>query len=89
MSQPIVASCYSTFLKREMRHIYRRVTGLRDFQTFVMTKSRENTNLFPFVDVEVLPHPELIFLCALSQEVHPAVGAGFLFMESTTNSATS
>ena len=31
MSQPIVASYCSTFLKREMRHIYRQVTGLRDF----------------------------------------------------------
>jgi colanic acid/amylovoran biosynthesis glycosyltransferase len=62
MSQPIVASYCTTFLKREMRHIYRQVTGLRDFQTFVMTKSRENTNLFPFVDVEVLPRPRINFL---------------------------
>ena len=62
MSQPIVASYCTTFLKREMRHIYRQVTGLRDFQTFVMTKSRENTNLFPFADVEVLPRPRINFL---------------------------
>jgi colanic acid/amylovoran biosynthesis glycosyltransferase len=62
MPQPTVASYCSTFLKREMRHIYRQVTGLRDFQTFVMTKSRENSELFPFADVEVLPRPRINFL---------------------------
>ena len=32
MHQPVVASYCNTFLKREMRHIYRQVTGLREFQ---------------------------------------------------------
>jgi len=62
MPQPIVASYCNTFLKREMRHIYRQVTGLREFQTFVMTKSHENADVFPFPDVEVLPRPRINFL---------------------------
>ena len=62
MSQPVVASYCTTFLKREMRHIYRQVTGLRDFHTFVMTKSRENADAFPFSDIEVLPRPRINFV---------------------------
>jgi colanic acid/amylovoran biosynthesis glycosyltransferase len=62
MPQPVVASYCTTFLKREMQHIYRQVTGLREFQTFVMTKSRENADLFPFSDIEVLPRPRINFL---------------------------
>lgn len=59
---PVVASYCTTFLKREMLHIYRQVTGLREFRTFVMTKSRENADLYPFDDVEVLPRPRINFL---------------------------
>ena len=71
-----------------MRHIYRQVTGLRDFQTFVMTKSRENTNLFPFVDVEVLPRPRINFLSRFHkkyiQQLEPVFYRG-----NATNSTTS
>lgn len=59
---PVVASYCTTFLKREMLHIYRQVTGLREFRTFVMTKSRENADIYPFDDVEVLPPPKIHFL---------------------------
>lgn len=59
---PVVASYCTTFLKREMLHIYRQVSGLREFRTFVMTKSRENAALYPFEDVEVLPQPRIHFL---------------------------
>lgn len=59
---PVVASYCTTFLKPEMRHIYRQVTGLQKFQTFVLTKSRENTADFPFGDVDVLPRPRINFL---------------------------
>lgn len=59
---PVVASYCTTFLKREMLHIYRQVTGLHEFKTFVMTKSRENEDLYPFDDVEVLPKPQINFL---------------------------
>ncbi len=57
-----VASYCTTFLKPEMLHIYRQVTGLRDFDTFVMTKSRENADAFPFGAVEVLPRPRINFI---------------------------
>lgn len=62
MSQPVVASYCTTFLKREMLHIYRQVTGLRTFRTFVMTKSRDNADVYPFEDIEVLPRPKIHFL---------------------------
>ncbi len=59
---PVVASYCTTFLKPEMRHIYRQVTGLKEFQTFVLTKSHENSDTFPFADVDVLPRPRITFL---------------------------
>lgn len=62
MSEPVVASYCTTFLKKEMRHIYRQVTALREFRTFIMTKSRENADVYPFDDVEVLPRPRINFL---------------------------
>jgi glycosyltransferase involved in cell wall biosynthesis len=51
----LVASFCSQFLKPEMHHIYRQVTSLREWQTFVLTKERQNNGLFPFADVEVMP----------------------------------
>jgi colanic acid/amylovoran biosynthesis glycosyltransferase len=59
---PVVASYCTTFLKREMLHIYRQVTGLRECKTFVLTKSRENADVYPFEDVEVLPPARIHFL---------------------------
>lgn len=55
----LVASYCTTFLKREMLHIYRQVTGLRRFSTFVLTKERKNAALFPFPDIELLPPPRI------------------------------
>ena len=77
MHQPVVASYCNTFLKREMQHIYRQVTGLREFRTFIMTKSRENADAFPFPNIEVLPRPRINFLCGF-REVPPTDGAGLL-----------
>ena len=57
MSNLVVASYCTTFLKSEMLHIYRQVTGLRGVQTFVMTKKMQNTDRFPFDDIEVIPAP--------------------------------
>ena len=57
MSKLVVASYCTTFLKSEMLHIYRQVTALRDVQTFVMTKKMQNTERFPFDDIEVIPAP--------------------------------
>lgn len=62
MSRPVVASYCTTFLKREMRHIYRQVNGLSEVGTFVITRVRENPQEYPFPDVEVLPRPRIFFL---------------------------
>ena len=58
----VVASYCTTFLKKEMRHVYRQITGLSAYRTFVMTKSRENADTYPFADVEVLPRPRINFI---------------------------
>ena len=57
MSKLVVASYCTTFLKSEMLHIYRQVTALRDVSTFVMTKKLQNTDRFPFDDIELIPNP--------------------------------
>ena len=57
MGKRVVASYCTTFLKPEMLHIYRQVTSLRDYDTFVMTKALQNEELFPFSDIEVIPKP--------------------------------
>jgi colanic acid/amylovoran biosynthesis glycosyltransferase len=59
---PVVASYCTTFLKPEMLHIYRQVTGLKAFETFIMTKERQHADRFPFDAVEVLPRPRINFL---------------------------
>lgn len=55
MPAPVIASYCTTFLKPEMLHIYRQVTGLRRFRTFVLTLRRECAERYPFDDVEVVP----------------------------------
>lgn len=50
-----IASYCTTFLKAEMLHIYRQVTGLRECDTFVLTKHRRNPAQYPFHDIERLP----------------------------------
>lgn len=57
MRDRVVASYCTTFLKREMLHIYRQVTSLKSYRTFVMTKALQNTELFPCKDVELIPKP--------------------------------
>ena len=54
---PTVASYCTTFLKPEMLHIYRQITGLRAWQTFVITKERKCEDLYPMPDgaVELAP----------------------------------
>jgi len=53
-TQPLVASYCATFLKPEMLHIYRQVTGLRRYKTFVVTRERLGEEAFPFSDIELL-----------------------------------
>jgi colanic acid/amylovoran biosynthesis glycosyltransferase len=62
MSKPTVASYCTTFLKPEMRHIYRQVTALRRYETFVLTRERKNTSQFPFEEVELIPKARKNFL---------------------------
>jgi colanic acid/amylovoran biosynthesis glycosyltransferase len=57
MGERIVASYCTTFLKPEMLHIYRQVSSLQSYDTFVMTKALQNSDLFPFRDVELIPEP--------------------------------
>ena len=57
MPKPIVASYCTTFLKPEMLHIYRQVTGLRRYETFVVAKERENADRFPFQEIEMVDKP--------------------------------
>jgi colanic acid/amylovoran biosynthesis glycosyltransferase len=63
-SKPVVASYCTTFLKPEMLHIYRQITGLRRWETFVITKERQSEDLFPMPPggVEVAPKVRSNFL---------------------------
>ncbi len=61
-AKPIVASYCTTFLKPEMRHIYRQVTGLRRYDTFVMTRERMCAEEFPFPEIELIPRARKNFL---------------------------
>jgi colanic acid/amylovoran biosynthesis glycosyltransferase len=63
-SKPVVASYCTTFLKPEMLHIYRQITGLRRWETFVITKERQSEDLFPMPPggVEIAPKVRSNFL---------------------------
>ena len=38
-----------------MLHIYRQVTGLRRYETFIVAKERTSAERFPFPDIEMVP----------------------------------
>lgn len=59
-----VASYCTTFLKPEMQHIYRQITGLRRWETVVLTKERLCDDLYPMAEgaLEVLPSVRSNFL---------------------------
>ena len=59
---PVVASYCTTFLKPEMRHIYRQVSGLQRWQTFVLTRERKCEDEFPFSDIELIPRARKNFV---------------------------
>jgi colanic acid/amylovoran biosynthesis glycosyltransferase len=61
-SPPVVAFYCATFLKPEMLHIYRQITGLRRVQPFVIAQKRENPVQFPFDKIEVVPKSRVHFL---------------------------
>lgn len=60
--KPIVASYCTTFLKPEMRHIYRQVTGLQRYDSFIMTRERQGAETFPYTDIELIPRARKNFL---------------------------
>ena len=62
MPKPVVASYCTTFLKPEMRHIYRQVTGLRRYDTVVLTRERICAEEFPWPDIEQIPRARKNFL---------------------------
>lgn len=59
--KPVIASYVSDFLKSDMLHVYRQVTGLQDLEPWVFTHKRENDARFPFPKkrLVVLPKPKL------------------------------
>ena len=61
---PIVASYCTTFLKPEMLHIYRQITGLKRWDTFVITRERLCEDLYPMPPggIEVAPKVRSNFL---------------------------
>lgn len=61
-SRPVIACYCATFLKPEMFHIYRQITALRRCAPIVIAQKREQTERFPFDDVQVIPKPATHFL---------------------------
>jgi len=62
MTPRTIASYCTTFLKPEMLHVYRQVTGLQTVRTFVMTKKLQDPARFPFPDIEMIPLPRMNLL---------------------------
>lgn len=52
---PVVASYCTTFLKPEMMHIYRQVSCLKRYETFVICRERLCAEQFPFSEIEIQP----------------------------------
>ncbi len=61
MPPPCIASYVSDFLKPDMLHVFRQITGLREVTPWVLTHKRENEERFPFPSKRliVLPKPRL------------------------------
>jgi colanic acid/amylovoran biosynthesis glycosyltransferase len=61
---PTVASYCTTFLKPEMLHIYRQITGLQRYDTFVICKERQSEDLYPMPEngIELAPGVRSNFL---------------------------
>ena len=71
---PTVASYCTTFLKPEMRHIYRQITGLRRYDTFVICKERQCAEMYPMPEggIETRARCAEQFHPPLLAEIHPA-----------------
>jgi colanic acid/amylovoran biosynthesis glycosyltransferase len=60
--RPVVAFYCATFLKPEMLHIYRQITGLGQVRPIVVAQKRENADKFPFDKIDIVEKPALHFL---------------------------
>jgi colanic acid/amylovoran biosynthesis glycosyltransferase len=60
--RPVVAFYCATFLKPEMLHIYRQITGLRRVRPVVIAQKRENADRFPFDKIDIVGKPATHFL---------------------------
>jgi glycosyltransferase involved in cell wall biosynthesis len=54
-SRPVIACYCATFLKPEMLHIYRQITGLKQCAPVVIAQKRENATRYPFEPVYIVP----------------------------------
>jgi glycosyltransferase involved in cell wall biosynthesis len=61
-THPVVACYCATFLKPEMRHIYRQITALQRVVPAVIAQKCENSDRFPFDKIDIVPKPALHFL---------------------------
>jgi colanic acid/amylovoran biosynthesis glycosyltransferase len=57
VTKPVVAFYCATFLKPEMLHIYRQITGLERLEPCVIAQKRENADVFPFHKIDIVPKP--------------------------------
>jgi len=55
---PVVASYVSDFLKPDMLHIHRQITGLQSMTPWVLTHKRENAPQFPFPEKRLIVLPK-------------------------------
>jgi hypothetical protein len=61
-TRPVIACYCATFLKPEMLHIYRQITGLKRCAPVVIAQKRENAERYPFEAVRIVPKPPMHFL---------------------------
>lgn len=61
-SRPVIACYCATFLKPEMLHIYRQITGLKRCAPVVIAQKRENAKRFPFEPAHLVSKPPTHFL---------------------------
>jgi colanic acid/amylovoran biosynthesis glycosyltransferase len=60
--RPVAAFYCATFLKPEMLHIYRQITGLHRVRPVVIAQKRENAEKFPFDKIDIVRKPPTHFL---------------------------
>src|ERR1700745_2398280 len=56
-TRPVIACYCATFLKPEMLHIYRQITGLKRCAPVVIAQKRENVARYPLEPLHIVPKP--------------------------------